>query len=222
MTSEQPPRDEPYWWTPQLPRRGRRIWVPLLVVVLLTAAGAWPASAGYARSHVHVLADVEPLTCTGTEVTVEDTELWQHYQERMPIAYIDPDMRCLFRFRIDNRGPLTVHLQEVRLSTLGPTNANRVVATSLLPPGTEPVPDDPWTADAIFHLTDPYPIPSHQVAEFTVAFAYSSRGGMCEGCTVWFPDNPTVTIQALGISGERRLLGSWFGFRGTTASEAAG
>jgi hypothetical protein len=169
---------------------------------------------------VHVLTDVEPLTCTGTEVTVEDMDLWHHDREILPIAHIDPEMRCLFRFRVENRGPLTVHLAEVRLSTLGPTNANRVVATSLLPLGTEPVPDDPWTADAIFDLVDPYPIRSHDVEEFTVAFAYSPQGGMCEGCTVWFPDNPTVTIKAAGIAGERRLLGNWFGFRGTTASEA--
>lgn len=199
--------------------RGRLAAVVLCAVLVVGfVAFLWVRSALAAgdRSRVRVVTDADALSCEGTEVTAHQPGV--DGGPTIPVAAIDPAMRCTYTFWVWNRGSEAVRLERVTFPILGPAGAPAAEAVGLEPYALAPVQTetvDGFTSapvDAIFELD--IDLPPDAPVELNLRVVHRPDGCTAGGGWIAFPDSPTLTLRSRGVSGTRSAETLGFGFLG--------
>lgn len=77
------------------------------------------------------MTNADALSCEGTEVVAYQPEI--DGGPTIPVAAIEPGMRCTYTFWVWNRGSVTVRLERVTFPVLGPAGGPAVEAIGLEP-----------------------------------------------------------------------------------------
>jgi hypothetical protein len=157
------------------------------------------------------------LTCEGT--SVENTLVSQADGSELaiPVAAIEPGMRCQFTFWVSNQGSQTVRLDRIVFPVLGPSGGAAVEAIELAPLG-GPTPSETIDTyagspvDAIFDVE--LDLAAGSAMDFSLVIVHRPSGCTPGGGTISFPDTPTITLASRGVTGERKAEDPGFGFLG--------
>lgn len=183
----------------------------MVAAVVVLALVAWPVRAAGIREQVVVLLDAEPFECTGTTVGV-----WEPSEDEpaVPVAEITEDMPCGLVVWVENRSGSRVGLTGLRIPVTGPDGGGGIEAVGMDLGGRPPQADE---IDALFAVDPPYPLEPRSSTALRIFFR-SQPGCTSNLAVLSFPQNPTVTVEALGLSGPAASPGYGFGFRGTNWS----
>ena len=195
-------------------RWARTVGVIGVATTVVLVAG-WFALGAQRASAVHVLLPADALTCDGSSVRIGDVPSGYGDDVAAPLAEMLPEMQCALAFRIENRSASDVSIGRVLLPVLGPEAGGGVEAVALDGVALAPRPGE---VHAIFDFDMAYPVPARSAEEFSVVFAWRSDGCSSERGSVFFRDQPTVSVNVWGRTFDRSFTGTGFGFRGTSAT----
>lgn len=170
-------------------RRGRRVAGLFLVAALLLAA--WFGLAAAQRGRVTVAWQGEP-SCTGTDVVrgrIQD--------QPVRAMRLVPGMSCQVSVRVVNEGWMPVRVEQVRLPFMGPGGGAAVRVRRL---------DGERPDRSVDRIDATFPrevgLRPTETDDLVLRFTFRPRGCTAQGLFS-VNDFPTVTVSALGLSGER-------------------
>jgi hypothetical protein len=186
--------------------------VKITAAALAIGLAGWWGAATLGRSQIQVIADAQPLTCSGTEIVFDS--LFDDEDRTIPYAVVREPMRCLFQFWVENRGPLPATVDRITMLWYGPDRGSEVEAVRLLPAGAEPLRQDQvYNGNAVFVLDPPVRIGRGEARRFKVELVYRPPGCRAAEGTSMTGDNPVARVSVLGLTGRRPLAGVPFGLR---------
>jgi len=198
--------------------RGGSIAVVAIAAVLVGFLWVRDSLAAGDRNQVRIVTDMNALTCEGTSVEGRATPHVDGSELAMPVAAIEPGMRCLYTFWVSNQGGRSVDLDRIVFPVLGPSGGAAVEAIELAPLGLGPNPtetSDTYTGspiDAIFDVERD--LPADSAMEFSLVIVHRPSGCTPGGGTISWRDAPTITLTARGVTGDRKADNLGFGFLG--------
>jgi hypothetical protein len=175
-------------------RRSRRLWWLLVVPVVLALIGlGWYKTAAAARSELEVTQS-RPIHCRGTAV--------QHRRvapdaPAMDVIHAKAGMVCTLVVRYRNDSGRSVHISAASFAVLGPS----ADALAHMPgaAGSGAAPNDD-TVPANFSIDRTVRAGESFTATYPIVF--NPHG--CGVGRLWMTRQPTVSVSALGLSGEIR------------------
>ena len=196
-------------------RRARVVAGACVVAIGLVAAG-WLVLSARQASAVHVLLPAGALSCDGTTVDLGDVSSVVGDEIATPLAQITEDMRCRLDVRIENRSSADAAIQQLSLPVLGPEGGPGVEAVALDGAAIEPREGE---VDAVFDFEPAWTIPAGSAETFGLLFETKPDGCTGERMTIAFLEQPTLAVSVLGRAHERSVLGTGFGFRGSSTTD---
>lgn len=178
---------------PRLSRRARtRIaWIALsLCAVTVVSAVAWVKLAASARAEVSI-DQAAPVTCVGGTVTHRRVVLGR---AAMDVVGAQEGMHCTLTVRFTNEGRFSVHLDTATFPFMGPETGGLLRLTGPLLPYSE---DNSSGRDAEVQVDEDLAGGD----SMTAAYHFVFNGGGCVDGTMWVGSLPTVSDEAMGLSG---------------------
>lgn len=187
--------------------------VPLVVVGVVWRRAAWAAGD---RAAIRVLTDSEALSCNGASVENGESIRSDNAELVIPMAAIEPGMRCEYTFWVTNDGDEPVQLRRVLFPVLGPAAGPAVEAIALngiRPNAEQEVAGFASEAvDAVFEIASEL-VPGSAM-ELRLLIVHRPDGCTVGGGSISFPDAPKLTLRSRGVTGERSAESLGFGFVG--------